>query len=123
MNEAGYHILRVGLAITFLWIGVLILEDPSGWADMIPSWAQDLMFMSAKNAMIATAVLDIAVGILLLVNFLPWVGGVVGAAHLAIVLVVVGISAITVRDIGLMAGCIAVAVHTWPKGYLPFRSK
>ena len=31
MNRTSFHILRVGLAVTFLWIGILILKNPEAW--------------------------------------------------------------------------------------------
>jgi uncharacterized membrane protein YkgB len=31
MKKTSYHILRVGVAITFLWIGVLIFKQPEAW--------------------------------------------------------------------------------------------
>jgi hypothetical protein len=31
MIKTSFHILRVGLAITFLWIGVLIFKNPESW--------------------------------------------------------------------------------------------
>ena len=112
----GYHIVRVGLAITFLWVGVLIFQDPAGWGGFILPWAQKFLVASPAQIMIGTAIFDIAVGGVLLVGagIWIWAAALLAAVHLAIVLAVAGIDPITVRDIGLLAASLALAVATWP---------
>lgn len=122
MNSASFHILRVGIAVTFLWIGILILRDPTGWA-MIQSWAADLLPFPAEQTMVGTAILDIGVGILLLVDIFTWVAALVGSFHLAVVLATVGINAITIRDIGLLGGTLALLVSALPENYQFWRKK
>lgn len=111
----GYHIIRVGLAITFLWIGVLIFQDPVGWGGYLQSWAQNLLLVPVAQAMLGVAVFDIVVGGFLLVGVGVWAASVLATIHLASVLIVSGIDPITVRDIGLLAAAIALAVATWPE--------
>ena len=122
MNSASFHILRVGVAITFLWIGILILRDPSGWA-MIQSWAADLLPFPAEQVMIGTAILDIGVGVLLLVDVFTWIAALAGSFHLAVVLTTVGINAITIRDIGLLGGTLALLIDSLPEKYQFWREK
>ncbi len=116
MNKAGFHIVRVGVAITFLWIGVLIFRNPESWGSYLQPWAAGLLPMSLVDAMIGTAYLDIAIGGLLLLDYLTWVAAALASIHLIIVLVTSGITDITVRDIGLLAATLALLVET-----LPFR--
>lgn len=117
MKSSSFHILRVGIAITFLWVGILIFKEPEAWGAYLHPWAADLLFVPLKTAMIGTALLDISIGILLLIDVLTWLAALVGAFHLAIVLTVSGINAITVRDIGLLAATLALAVSAWPKNF------
>ena len=114
MSKISLHILRFGMAITFLWIGVLILRDPEAWSSYIQPWAANLLLVPPKTAMLATAVLDIAVGILFLTNYLLWLPASLASFHLAVVLTVSGINAITVRDIGLLAAAIALFAVYFP---------
>ncbi|MBI2551303.1 hypothetical protein HYV73_03070 [Candidatus Uhrbacteria bacterium] len=107
-KTSSYHILRIGLGLTFLWIGILILQDPFYWGGFIKPWAADLIPGTIKNAMISTAILDLAVGVVLLVDYKTWVAALIGSAHILIVLITVGIDAITVRDLGLLAGTISI---------------
>lgn len=110
----GYHVLRVGLGITFLWIGILILKSPDTWGGYLQPWAVRLLPISIAQALISTALFDIIVGFLLLVDWWPWLAGLMGAVHLVIVLTVSGITDITIRDIGLLAGCITIMIESLP---------
>jgi uncharacterized membrane protein YphA (DoxX/SURF4 family) len=114
MKIAPYHILRVGIAITFIWIGILIFSAPEAWGSFLQPWALDLLPIPLRDAMIGTAILDIVIGALLLVDVLTWLAAIIGAIHLVIVLTTSGINAVTVRDIGLLAGVIALALETIP---------
>ena len=72
MKKTSFHFLRVGLAITFLWIGVLIFKNPEAWGGYLQPWAVGLLPIPLAQAMIGTAILDIAIGAFLLIDFLPW---------------------------------------------------
>lgn len=118
MRKSSFHILRVGLAITFLWIGVLIFKQPEAWGGYLQPWAAGLLPMPIAQAMIGTAFLDILIGALLLIDSLVWLATLVGAVHLIIVLVVSGITDITVRDIAILAGVVALMADSLPQAIL-----
>ncbi|OGZ42585.1 MAG: hypothetical protein A3C80_03765 [Candidatus Ryanbacteria bacterium RIFCSPHIGHO2_02_FULL_45_43] len=121
MKTAAFHILRVGIAITFIWIGVLILREPEVWGlGYIQPWALNLMRLPVKDAMIFTAILDIVVGFLLLVDVGTWAASLAASFHLMVVLVVSGINEITVRDIGLLAAAVSLFVCTVPSTVVTF---
>ncbi|MBI4114669.1 MAG: hypothetical protein HY445_02400 [Candidatus Niyogibacteria bacterium] len=112
-KDAAYHILRVGLGITFVWIGILIFQNPESWGGFLQPWAAGLLPVPIKQAMIGTAILDILLGFLFLIDVLAWAAGLVGAIHLAIILTTSGIDGVTVRDIGLLGAALAVALIAW----------
>ncbi len=113
MQKTSFHILRVGLAITFLWVGILIIKEPEAWGGYIQSWAMNLLPIPLTEAMIGTAILDILIGFFLLVDTYTWFAALVGALHIVIVLTVAGITDITVRDLAILSGCLAVAFDSW----------
>ena len=115
MKKTSFHFLRVGLAITFLWIGVLIFKNPEAWGGYLQPWAAGLLPIPLAQTMIGTAILDITIGALLLVGFLPWLAALVGAIHIIIVLTVSGITDITARDIGLLAAALALMIDSLPQ--------
>ena len=93
----------------------MILKDPEAWGGLLSPWAMDLLILPLKETMIGAAILDIAIGVLLLVDFMPWWAALFASIHLIIILATTGITAITVRDIGLLGGTIAIMTTTWPK--------
>jgi uncharacterized membrane protein YphA (DoxX/SURF4 family) len=94
------------MGITFLWIGILILKDPMYWSGYIQSWAMNLIPIPLEQTMLITAILDIAIGLAFLIDIATWIAALAGALHIGLVLVVAGIDAVTVRDIGLLTACI-----------------
>jgi uncharacterized membrane protein YphA (DoxX/SURF4 family) len=114
MKKTSFHFLRVGLAITFLWIGVLIFKNPEAWGGYLEPWAAGLLPIPLTQAMIGTAILDILIGFFLLIDVLTWFAAFVGAVHLIIVLAVSGITDITVRDIGLLVAALALMIDSSP---------
>ena len=115
----SYHLLRIGLGIVFLWIGVMIFQDPVGWSTFIRPWAARLIPVPLVQAMQETAALDVIVGALLVSGLLVWAAAALGAFHLAVVLVTSGVNATTVRDIGLLGACLSLAAATWPERLRP----
>lgn len=118
MKKTSFHILRVGLAITFLWIGILIFKNPEAWGGYLQPWAAGILPIPLKQAMISTAILDVAIGTLLLIDSLVWLAALVGAVHLIIVLTVSGITEITVRDIAILAATVALMADSLPQAIL-----
>src|SRR3990167_6259306 len=118
MNKTSFHILRVGLAITFMWIGVLIFKNPEAWGGYLQPWAAGLLPIPIAQAMTGTAILDITIGAFLLFDFLPWLAAFVGAIHIIIVLTTSGITDITVRDIGLLVAALALMIDSLPQWVL-----
>lgn len=110
MSAKAYHILRVGLGITFAWIGVFILRSPETWGGYLQPWARNLLPFPLKTVMLSTGWFDVAIGALLLLGIWPRLVAFGAAAHLIIVLLTSGINDITVRDIGLLAAALALVV-------------
>ncbi len=115
MKKLSYNIARIGLGVTFIWIGILILRNPEGWGSLLQPWAADLLTFPLVPAMIGNAVLDIAIGVFLILNISVWLAALVGAGHIFSVLVVTGITDITVRDIAILGSSLALAIETLPE--------
>lgn len=123
MNKSSYHILRVGMAITFIWIGILIIKSPESWGGYLQPWAVNLLPVSIGQALLSTAALDIFIGILFLVDWFAWVAGFLAVFHLVVVLAVSGITDITVRDIGLMSAALVITIESLPAKVKSFFKK
>src|SRR3989338_143439 len=118
MNKTSFHVLRVGLAITFLWICILIFKQPEVWGGYLQSWAVNLLPIPIEKMMIGTAFLDIVIGVLLLVDSFVWLAALAGTIHLVIVLAVSGINEVTVRDIGILAATLTLLWDSLPKNFV-----
>lgn len=118
MKKTSFHFLRVGLAITFLWVGILIFKNPEAWGGYLQPWATGLLPIPLAQAMIGTAILDITIGAFLLVDVVTGLAALLGAAHLFVILAVSGITDITVRDIGLLVAALALVIDSLPQGLL-----
>ncbi|MBI4135662.1 hypothetical protein HY477_02925 [Candidatus Uhrbacteria bacterium] len=116
MRNASLLVLRLSLAVTFVWIGFFIAQDPESWGTgFIKPWAQELLPVPLLEIMKATAVLDIVVGLVLLSRKYGWIAGAVGSLHLLGVLIVAGVDAITIRDVGLLGATLAFTFATMPE--------
>ncbi|OGY64395.1 MAG: hypothetical protein A3I89_00390 [Candidatus Harrisonbacteria bacterium RIFCSPLOWO2_02_FULL_41_11] len=113
-DKLSFHILRIGLGITFLWIGIMIFMEPEAWGGYLQPWAAKLLPIPVEQAMLGTAALDAIIGVLLLTNLWTWLVALAAVAHIITVLITSGITDITVRDIGLLAGAIALITESSP---------
>ncbi|MFZ2523089.1 MAG: DoxX family membrane protein [Minisyncoccia bacterium] len=105
-------ILRIGLGITFVLTGVLILKDDDKWTRMLPGWFSKYL-PSAKFFMIATAIGDLILGAWLLSGYFTGIAAFLAVLHLLGVLIVSGKDEFheVYRDIGLLFASIALAVY------------
>lgn len=108
LKRAALVVLRAGLATTFVWIGLFILQDPMKSASLILPWALPLMPLPLETLMLHVAVLDIVIGLMFLQHEGAWYGSLLSVLHLLLVLLVTGITAVTVRNIGLLAASAAL---------------
>lgn len=117
MKTSSYHIIRVSLGITFLWVGILIFRDPVYWSGFLDTWMIDLIVIPLSTFMISVAVLDVILGLLLLIDYHAWIAGFLAAVHMALVLITSGIDEVTVRDIGLLGAGLAVFWTDMPNAF------
>ncbi len=110
--ELPILILRIGLGITFVLTGVLILKDKDKWTHMLPKWFSRYL-LSARSFMLGTAVGDLFIGAWLISGYFTGIAAVLAATHLLGVLVVSSRHEFheVYRDIGLLFGCSALAVY------------
>lgn len=105
-------ILRIGLGITFVLTGFLILKDDDKWAHMVPDWFSKYI-PSVRAFMIGTAWFDLVVGAWLISGYFTGIAAVVAAIHLLGVLIATGKHSFheVYRDIGLLFASVSLAVY------------
>lgn len=115
MRTLSLRILRVGLGLVFIGVGFYIFQDPQGWGFMLQPWAAKIIGNSIIPAMLTTAVIDIAIGILLIAGVWVWLAALVGVLQLVVILITVGINSITIRDVGLLFAVFVLMLETLPQ--------
>jgi len=108
----GYpHILmRVGLGIVFLWIGVDIVRTPDSWIGFLPQTLP--LGLARETALQLNGFFDIVLGFLLISGRIPKFAALLAGLHLAGIVIANGVDAITIRDVSLLTT--ALALFVWP---------
>lgn len=115
-SDLAHTILRVGLGITFVWLGTQIWQAPEAWAGFLQPWAAKLVPGDLTWMMKDTAILDIVLGFWLIIGKKVWLPAAIGAVHILIILITTtgSWSNIVARDIGLLAACVTLFLETAP---------
>ncbi len=108
-----YLVLRWGVGITFLLIGVMILGSPNDWMGYVPETVP--LGMTREGALQAVAGFDLLIGLALVLKFLPKAAGGLAALHLVGIILVQGLDAVVVRNVGLLGA--ALAIFLWPSSH------
>ena len=109
-------ILRIALAIVFLWFGVDKFFHPDVW---VSTWVPQAVMhiiahigMTGRNLIYLNGIFEVFVAISLLSGFFLRIFASAAIAFLLVVTGFNGINEIIVRDIGLMGALLALVV--WP---------
>ena len=108
----GYaHILmRVGLGLVFVWIGIDILRVPDSWIGFLP---QVMPFgLTREFALQLNGVFDLLLGLVLISGRVPKLAALLAGLHLAMIIISNGIDAVVIRDVSLLGT--ALALFVWP---------
>lgn len=102
-------ILRAGLSFVFLWFGLNQILDQSMWVSLIPSRIVSLSGLSAETIVIFNGAFEVVMAVLLVLGIRVRVVAILLVLHMFTIVWDLGLSAIAVRDIGLMFALLSVA--------------
>ncbi|MDP3997324.1 MAG: hypothetical protein Q8P73_02385 [bacterium] len=106
----SYFLLRLGLGLVFLWVGIDIFRHPDRWVGYVPA---SLPFGFTRVAGLQlTGLFDAVIGLLFITDNWPRITAWLAMVHLAGILITQGINPVIVRDVGLFA--MALALLFWP---------
>jgi uncharacterized membrane protein YphA (DoxX/SURF4 family) len=109
INPYAPSILRIGMAIVFLWFSINQLINPLDWTGFVPenlSRAFDPVKLVYLNAGF-----EMAFASLLLLGIWTRISSVLLALHLLAIIISLGYNQIAVRDAGLAIATLTVAVN------------
>ncbi len=101
MKMWGPCVVRLGMALVFLWFGTQQLMHTTMWISLIPQSIMNLSHLSAEVLVRFNGVFEIVFGLLLLIGFFTRTAALLLALHLLNIMFVVGYNSIGVRDFGL----------------------
>lgn len=112
MKSFAPAVLRIGLALVFLWFGTQQLMNTSMWIKLIPDFVTSMSGLTAETIVRFNGAFEIVFGICLLFGFFTRVVSLLLALHMChITLVLImgsGIGGISVRDFGLSMASISL---------------
>lgn len=103
-------ILRIGLAAVFMWFGMSELLNPAQWIGFMPGWLTSLTGLSAVTLVVLNALFEVVAAVCLVMNWYVRLVALLLSLHLFTIVGDVGFSAIGVRDFGLAAAMLSLAL-------------
>lgn len=97
-RERGIFLLRVSLALLFIWFGFDQILHPDFWISTVPDWAASLIPFSAKLTVLLNGAFEIFFGAALLFGFYARFCALILALHMIPIVFSVGYGAIMARD-------------------------
>jgi uncharacterized membrane protein YphA (DoxX/SURF4 family) len=109
-------ILRVGLAIVFLWFGLSEVIHPGMWVSYIPTWLVTLTHLQVTTIVIINGSFEILMALLLAFGiWTRWVALLL-LLHMIGIVADVGLSAVGIRDVGLAFGLLSIVFQGHDEG-------
>ncbi len=111
MNRYAPLVLRYGLTFVFVWFGLTQLFDPSAWESFIPEGVVSLTGISAKTFVLLNGGFELVMATLLAFGIKTRIVSGLLFIHMFAIIADVGLSAIGIRDVGLMAALLSVSLN------------
>jgi uncharacterized membrane protein YphA (DoxX/SURF4 family) len=103
-------IVRVGVALVFLWFGLNQIFDTSSFLGWLPSWAY-LIPISSSVLVIISGVIETVFGLLLLLGLYTRFSALILLLQLIVIIVGLGYNDIMIRDVGLSFATLSILIH------------
>ena len=108
MKNFSPILVRVTIAIVFIWFGLQQLIDPASWLGFLPIWINGFP-ISQTNFIYLNGIFELLLGTSLLFGFYARSCAFLLGAHLLGITYTVGYGAIGVRDFGLALTALSMA--------------
>lgn len=110
-SDCAPVVLRYGLVFVFVWFGISQLVDQARWVSLIPEFVTEMTGLSASTFVIINGSFEILAAILLAFGIQIRIVAGLLALHMFTIVIDLGLTAVGVRDIGLVFACLSVALH------------
>ena len=109
-KEIGIHLLRLGLAVVFLWFGFSQILDSLHWVSLVPEWVSNLAHLPPAMIVLANGAFEIVLGTLLAMGFFVRTTSLILALHLIPIALGFGLVATSIRDFAIIISCLALSL-------------
>ncbi|MFA6520295.1 MAG: DoxX family protein [Candidatus Paceibacterota bacterium] len=111
MKRFAPIVVRLGLAVVFLWFGTQQIINTSAWVNLIPSWITSISGISAVGFVHFNGAFEIVFGLCLLMGYFTKATAFLLALHMLHITFTVGYNGIGVRDFGLSMATISIFLY------------
>ena len=101
-------VLRIGIALVFIWFGLQQLFHADKWIGLIPEWVVSISHLSAVTIVYFNGVFEVVLGLFLFFGIFTSIVSFLLALHLLTIIIDVGYNPIGVRDFGLLMATISI---------------
>ncbi len=104
-------ILRIGLAIVFLWFGINQIVEPNSYLGFLPDWLTKISPIDPTMIVYLNGSFEILFGTALLLGLFTRIVAFVLFLHMADIAFTVGLDAIGIRDFGLTVATFIIWIN------------
>ncbi len=105
-NPDAVSVLRIGLALVFLYASTQMFANPSDWIGFVPSWVGAIL--PIETFLWIHAIFELLLGLMLLVGLWLHIGSFLAFIDFLSILIFYGIDVVTFRDFGLLMASLAL---------------
>jgi uncharacterized membrane protein YphA (DoxX/SURF4 family) len=110
LEKYSKPILRISLALVFLWFGYQQVFDVGSWIGYVPTFALNFG-LSAESLVIINGIVELILGGFLLIGFYTRTVALILALNLFVITFGIGFNEIGVRDFGLAFATLVVFLN------------
>ena len=101
-------VLRIGIALVFVWFGISQLADPASWTGYVPDYVMSISGLAVTTIVYLNGIFEIIFGSMLLFGLFTRLAALLLALHILDITLIVGFDSTGVRDFGLSIATIAI---------------
>ena len=109
LEKYAKPVLRIAMALVFLYFGSSQLSNPTDWTGFLPDFA--LFLGTPENIVFTNGIFEVTFGILLLIGLFTRFVALVLSIHLFVIASTLGINPLGIRDFGLTFAAFVVFLH------------
>ncbi|MDB5254356.1 MAG: hypothetical protein JWL80_422 [Parcubacteria group bacterium] len=111
LQQLAPTVLRIGLALVFIWFGSQQLNSALNWTSYIPQSLIDITGFSSLTFVYFNGAFEVVFGLALLTGFFTRITALLLALHMFDIMYVVGYNEIGIRDFGLAVATLAIFLY------------